>query len=85
MGGGLILAFAVEQGFLGLAAYVACWVFLFPVMLTISIIVGALVTFFGDEGRQGGAGGFWANLHWRKAERVRARQRKMRRELGYDD
>lgn len=35
-----LLAFAGEQGFVGLAAYVACWVFFFPVMLVICIIVG---------------------------------------------
>ena len=39
--GALVLCyFASEQGFIGLAAYVACWVFLFPVMLVISIIIG---------------------------------------------
>lgn len=36
----LILGFAGIQGFLGLAAYIACWVFLFPIMLTASVIVG---------------------------------------------
>ena len=35
-----LLAFAGEQGFIGLAAYIACWVVLFPAMLVISIIVG---------------------------------------------
>ena len=31
---------AAEQGFIGLAAYVACWVFLSPLMLIICIIIG---------------------------------------------
>ncbi len=53
VGGGLLIAafigavalfgFAGEQGFIGLAVYVACWVFFFPVMLVISIIVGIIV------------------------------------------
>jgi hypothetical protein len=87
LGGGLILALALEQGFLGLAAYVACWVLLFPVMLTISIIVGFLATLVDDreQKRRMGVVGFWANLRRRKAERLRARQRKMRMQLGYDD
>ena len=36
----VLFAFAAEQGFLGIAAYIACWVFFFPVMLIICIIVG---------------------------------------------
>jgi hypothetical protein len=35
-----IFSFAAEQGFLGIAAYVACWVFMAPVMLVASVIVG---------------------------------------------
>jgi hypothetical protein len=35
-----LLSFASAQGFVGLAAYVACWVFMSPVMLTASVIVG---------------------------------------------
>ncbi len=35
-----LFAYAAEQGFIGVAAYVACWVFLFPVMLIASIITG---------------------------------------------
>ena len=35
-----LFAFASEQGFIGLAAYIACWVFFFPVMLIICILVG---------------------------------------------
>lgn len=35
-----LLGFAAEQGFVGLAVYVACWVFLFPVMIIACLIVG---------------------------------------------
>jgi hypothetical protein len=35
-----ILSFASGQGFIGLAAYAACWFFLSPVMLAASVIVG---------------------------------------------
>lgn len=38
-----ILDTAMEQGFIGLAAYVACWVFLFPVMFVASFIAGLIV------------------------------------------
>ncbi len=38
-----LFAFAAEQGFVGIAAYIACWVFLFPVMLVICIIVGFFI------------------------------------------
>lgn len=40
-----IFAFAAEQGFLGISAYVACWVFLMPVMAVAHFIVGAVMTF----------------------------------------
>lgn len=43
-----LLGFASEQGFIGLACYVACWVFLFPVMLVICIIVGIFINFTSD-------------------------------------
>jgi len=36
----ILFKLAAEQGFIGLAAYVACCVFLFPVMLIICIVVG---------------------------------------------
>ena len=42
-----LLAFAGEQGFIGLAVYIAAWVFMFPVMLVISIIVGLVMR--GDD------------------------------------
>ena len=40
-----LFAFASEQGFIGLAVYIACWVFFFPVMLIICIIVGIILMF----------------------------------------
>ncbi|MEZ5813246.1 MAG: hypothetical protein R3E13_00730 [Alphaproteobacteria bacterium] len=40
-----LFAFAAEQGFIGLAAYFACWVFLLPVMLVASILVGLVALF----------------------------------------
>ncbi len=39
-GGLAIYIVARDQDFLGVAGYVACWVFMFPVMLVISFIVG---------------------------------------------
>ena len=36
----LLFEFAAEQGFVGLAAYLACWFFLFPAMLIICTILG---------------------------------------------
>ena len=40
-----LLADASNQGFLGLAAYIALWVFLFPVMAVVSILAGILLMF----------------------------------------
>lgn len=43
--GALVLfAFAALQGFLGIAAYFAAWVVLFPVMAVASIVVGFLAS-----------------------------------------
>ena len=39
-----LLAWAGESGFVGVAAYFACWVFLFPLMLTGCIITGAIAS-----------------------------------------
>jgi hypothetical protein len=36
----VMLSFASAQGFVGLVAFVAAWVFLFPVMLLIAIVMG---------------------------------------------
>lgn len=35
-----LFGWAAEQGFIGVAAYVACWIFLFPVMVAICIAGG---------------------------------------------
>ena len=40
VGAVFFLDLASDQGFIGLAAYLAVWVFMFPVMLVICIIVG---------------------------------------------
>lgn len=42
-GAAFLFFLASTQGFVGLAAYVACWVFIFPVMLVICIIVGFIL------------------------------------------
>ena len=39
----LLFAFAAEQGFIGIAVYFACWVFILPVMLILSLVVGFVV------------------------------------------
>lgn len=45
LGGAYILfVWAGQQGFLGVAAYFACWVFLFPIMLVASLIVGFIIS-----------------------------------------
>lgn len=49
IGGALYLfGLASEQGFIGLAVYIAVWVFMFPVMLGICIIIGLFLMFSGD-------------------------------------
>jgi hypothetical protein len=45
-GAGLLLIWAMKSGFVGFAAYVACWVLLFPVMLVGSILLGFINTVF---------------------------------------
>ena len=44
---GLLFAWASDQGFVGVAAYVACWVFMFPIMVAVCLI-GALFYSFDD-------------------------------------
>ena len=39
-----LFAWAVEQGFIGAAVYVACWIFLFPFMLVAVLILGAKIS-----------------------------------------
>lgn len=38
-----VLELAAEQGFIGIAVYIACWVFFFPVMLVICVIIGLFI------------------------------------------
>lgn len=40
---GHLFEWAAEQGFLGVAAYAACWIFMFPLMVIICLIGGALL------------------------------------------
>lgn len=42
MGSVVTLGYAAEKGFVGYAAYGAAWVFLFPLMLAASLIVGII-------------------------------------------
>ena len=44
LGAIFLLAWAGEQGFIGIAAYFACWIFIFPFMLAACIITGAVVS-----------------------------------------
>jgi hypothetical protein len=45
---GLLFAWASDQGFVGVAAYIACWVFMFPIMVAVCLI-GALFYSFDEE------------------------------------
>jgi len=47
-----LFALAGESGFMGFAVYFVCWVFLFPMMLISSIIVGILNLVAISEGRE---------------------------------
>lgn len=40
VGAALLFAMAAEQGFIGLAAFVACWVFFAPVIAAICVVTG---------------------------------------------
>jgi uncharacterized membrane protein len=44
VGAFFLFSWAAEQGFIGVAAYFACWIFLFPFMLTASVITGAVIS-----------------------------------------
>ena len=44
-----LFAYAGEQGFIGLAVYIACWVFFFPVMLIICIVIGLFLMWASRE------------------------------------
>lgn len=43
-----LFVWASEQGFIGVAVYIACWVFMFPVMVFICI-AGAIFGWFIDK------------------------------------
>lgn len=47
MGAVVLFQWAGESGFIGVVAYFACWVFLFPFMLTGCIITGAVTSWTG--------------------------------------
>lgn len=44
-----LLAWALEWGFFGAAVYIACWIFLLPVMAVICIIGGLFTSLPSDE------------------------------------
>jgi hypothetical protein len=44
VGAGSLFRWASEQGFIGVAVYFACWIFLFPFMLAACVIVGAKIS-----------------------------------------
>jgi len=39
-GAGVLFGYAGEQGFVGVAAFIACWVFMFTVMVVLAAIIG---------------------------------------------
>ncbi len=42
IGASVLLAWAGMQGFVGVAAYVTCWIFLAPFMAVASIVIGMM-------------------------------------------
>jgi hypothetical protein len=44
VGAALLFAWACEQGFIGAAAYFACWILLFPFMVVACVISGAIAS-----------------------------------------
>ena len=40
-----LFAYAGQQGFVGLAAFAACWVFLSPIIATVSVLIGLYLMF----------------------------------------
>ncbi|KAA0909830.1 hypothetical protein FLO80_19895 [Aquicoccus porphyridii] len=57
MGAAWMFAYAAAQGFLGVVAYVAAWVFLFPFMAIASLGLGAVLlwSFYWEERASRGA------------------------------
>ena len=53
-GAAILLAWASLQGFIGVAVYFALWIFAFPFMLIVSIIIGLVsIWTLGKEGQKG--------------------------------
>lgn len=46
-GGAILFAWALQQSFVGMIAFFAAWVFLFPVMVVLSIGIGLFVNLVG--------------------------------------
>ena len=44
IGAVFLFAWTGEQGFIAVAAYFACWIFLFTFMLAASVITGAVIS-----------------------------------------
>lgn len=73
-----LFSMALAQGFLGIAAFIALWIFLFPVMVVISVVVGLLFGLGFEATEQAGKEETEMNrLIAAEAERKRV-------ELGYD-
>ena len=48
----LLFAWASSQGFVGIAAYIACWVFMFPIMVAVCLIGALLFPFIINENEE---------------------------------
>ncbi|MTJ05052.1 MAG: hypothetical protein FH759_10225 [Sediminimonas qiaohouensis] len=60
----VLLAIALAQGFVGIVAYVAAWVFLLPFMLVASVGLGAINRFTSASAkRQEKRAGRWRRRH----------------------
>ena len=44
-----LFSWAAEQGYVGVTVYIACWVFMFPVMIAICVIGGMLGWYIDKE------------------------------------
>ncbi len=44
IGAAVLLGWAGESGFVGVAAYFACWIFMFPFMIVGCIIAGVVIS-----------------------------------------
>lgn len=48
-GAAILLGWASSQGFIGVAVYFALWIFAFPFMLIVSIIIGLVTTWIAAK------------------------------------